>query len=44
MGVWFSDLESVEAIGMNIPPQQTVVMANQDYNRLIRPSNVSMNF
>ena len=34
--VYFNGLEPVEAIGMSIPPQQTVVMSNQD--------NVIMNF
>jgi len=42
--ILLSKSESVEAIGMIIRPQQTVVMVSPDYNRLIRPSNVSLNF
>ena len=42
--VWFSNLESVKAIGINIPPQQTLIMARQDTNKLIRPSNIDINF
>ena len=42
MGVWFSPLESVEAIGTNIPPQQRVVIGRPDSNRLMQESNVPM--
>ena len=38
----FSNIKSAEAIGTNIPPQQTVVIGRPDSNRLMQKSNVPM--
>jgi len=40
----FSHVKPVEAIGMSIPPQQTVVMPRQNANRLIEESGININF
>jgi hypothetical protein len=42
--VLFSNRKSVETMGLNMPPQQTCIIARPDSNRLIRPSNMSINF
>ena len=44
MLVIFSNVKSVDAIGMSLPPQRRVVciMSNQNTNRLIQPSKVKL--